>query len=197
MPLLDWAARYRAGDTPWDLGGPHPELVALFEGSGSGLGHFVAPSRAYVPGCGRGHDAIALARNGWSVTAIDVVQDLQTAFPQDFHRSGGRFAVADALQWSDVPFDLLWEHTFFCALPPDQRPHYGRMARRLVKPGGWLLSVVFPVGKQDGAGPPWDMSAAALAEALGTSFRLVEDRPAEHPGAWRPWAERWAGFQRV
>ncbi|MEL6712741.1 MAG: hypothetical protein AAFP86_03160, partial [Planctomycetota bacterium] len=63
---VDWADRYRAGDTPWDIGGPHPELSIRLQD-----GRLAPPepgeSRALVPGAGRGHDAIALARRGWQV----------------------------------------------------------------------------------------------------------------------------------
>lgn len=191
-PESDWAARYAAANTPWDLGGPHPELAARLDRLVP-LGGTAGPGRACVPGCGRGHDARLLAAAGWEVTAVDVVPELQRFFPPEFH---GRFLATDALALIAPPFDLLWEHTFFCALEPEQRPRYGAMARRLLRPGGLLAALVFPVGKEPGQGPPYAMSTAALAEALGPEFRLLRDHAARHPGPGRLWGERWAEFQR-
>jgi SAM-dependent methyltransferase len=60
-----WQARYDTADTPWDLGEPAPALLEWLK-MNPGQGR-----RALVPGCGRGHDALALAQAGWGVVAVD------------------------------------------------------------------------------------------------------------------------------
>ncbi len=96
----------------------------------------------------------------------------------------------------DEPFDMLFDHTFFCALHPEDRPAFGDMARRLVGPGGLVCSIVFPAGKElDAGGPPWGMSAADLSEALGNEFEEVEVTPVAHCGH-PSWSEYWAVFTR-
>ena len=72
----DWAARYEEEHTPWDLGAPHPALAAELEKDLLGRRRCGHDARAFVPGCGRGHDALALAKAGWVVTAMDMVRDL-------------------------------------------------------------------------------------------------------------------------
>lgn len=191
---MDWAARYATGDTPWDLGGPHPELTARLAALGPGLGRFAAPGRVYVPGCGRGHDAIALARAGWEVTAVDLVSGLQAAFPADVR---AMFRADDALAHAAVPFDFLWEHTFFCALAPERRKDYGAMARRLLRPGGFLIALAFPLDKMDGGGPPFRMTVEDVSGALGPGFRLWVNQQVFHNGSGRIWSSRWAEWERV
>ncbi|MDP6850767.1 MAG: hypothetical protein QF524_07495, partial [Planctomycetota bacterium] len=111
-----WSSRYRDNNTPWDKGGPHPELLAkLNEGSKEVM---APPSggRALVPGCGRGWDALALAKQGWNVLAVDLVEALKPQLQPALKKAGGRFKVADALAIDEGPFNLIFEHTFYCAL---------------------------------------------------------------------------------
>ncbi|MHC4822112.1 MAG: hypothetical protein ACYTDX_10385, partial [Planctomycetota bacterium] len=73
----DWGARYESGETPWDKGAAHPELVRRLEIDGLGCRTYGHGARAFVPGCGRGWDAEALARAGWEVTGMDFVPELK------------------------------------------------------------------------------------------------------------------------
>lgn len=180
----DWNARYTDADTPWDLGAAHPELVRRVPELGD-------PGRAFVGGAGRAHDALTLARHGWEVIATDWAPDAADA-AAELERLGSKYVVTDSLAFDDGPFDLIFEHTFFCALDPRQRPAYGAMANRLLAPGGRLAAVVFPVGKREAAGgPPWGISTAMLSSALGARFRLVTDEPVTRRGR-SVWEERWA-----
>jgi SAM-dependent methyltransferase len=60
----EWDARYSEGDGAMWSGRPNGRLVAEVAG--------LTPGRALDVGCGEGADAIWLARNGWTVTAIDI-----------------------------------------------------------------------------------------------------------------------------
>ncbi len=155
--------------------------------------------RVYVPGCGRGHDALALARAGWIVTAVDLVAALRPLVGPRLEVLGGHFVAGDALEFlARPPFEAIWEHTFFCSLPLEERPRYGEMARRLLAVRGRLYALVFPVDRPlEEGGPPWRTTVADLQEALGPAFRLVLDRPVAHPAPGRAWTERWAVFERL
>ncbi len=185
----DWRIRYVSGSTPWDLGKPHPELLTRIPALGP-------PGRALVPGAGRGHDARALADAGWEVVAIELVPDLEAELAAAVGPAGSA-VIGDALTWEPPdPVDLVFDHTFFCALPPRRRPQFGRWAEAVVRPGGRVVSVVFPHGRDLAAGgPPYGMSARDLGAALGDGFALVEDAPAIHPRG-RGWQTRWAEFVR-
>lgn len=187
-----WDDHYRNLETPWDLGVPQPLLIEALAGPLAGGGI------ALVPGCGRGYDAEALARAGWSTLGVDLSSHaLEFAIA---HHPTARFVEGDALEPAWVleqlggPADLVWDHTFFCALSPALRPGFGELCEAVVRPGGLVASAVFPIGRDlaDG-GPPYGMRVEDLDEvlegfdrvSLGPELRL-ERRPwAYRLGLWR------------
>ncbi|HTF90790.1 MAG TPA: methyltransferase domain-containing protein [Planctomycetota bacterium] len=193
----EWSARYVSGDSPWDLGAPHPELVMrIAEGL---VPADAAHRRALVPGCGRGHDALALARAGWLVTAIDFVDPTAGELGRELEALGGRLLIENALEHSpDRACDLFFEHTFFCAIDPSLRGRWGELVRRSLAPGGSLCALVFPVGKpaSDG-GPPYGMTPADMVSALGEPTAIAVDEPVRQGIARRSWPERWAVLRRA
>lgn len=134
-----WETRYRRGDAPWNRGAPSPALEEA-------LLRLPPPGRALVPGCGHGHDARLLAEHGWQVVGIDFAP---TAIAAAQSLGGGPLVEYEEADFLALPekfagtFDLVWEHTCFCAIPPERRPHYVRSAYRALKPGGKLLGVFF------------------------------------------------------
>lgn len=109
----------------------------------------------------------------------------------------GEVVISDVFEFRPRrPADLVFDHTFFCAISPDLRPGFGWWARDVVAPGGRLVSVVFPLGRpRSDGGPPFGMSVADLSSSLGGEFALVVDEPAAEPGR-RSWPTRWAEFLR-
>jgi SAM-dependent methyltransferase len=196
-PAFDWSARYRGGDTPWDHGRAHPELERRLA-----VGELEPPrrgeSRALVPGSGRGHDAVALARAGWRVTAIDSAPEVAAHASAALGGLGGRFELADALEHrTREPYELVFEHTFLCALPPAARPRWAALVERVLAPGGRLAVLVFPAGKElASGGPPWGFAAGDVAALVGSRFRLLADEIARARFESRQWPERWACFER-
>ena len=191
---MDWSERYALGTTPWDMGRPHPELARRL--ASAELAASRRPS-VLVPGCGNGHDARLLAESGCLVTALDLVSGLSAVVARSLEPYGGRFIAADALTYR-APHDVLFEHTFFCALPLEQRTRYGEMAAACVVPGGALHAVVFPANKPaELGGPPYGMTTEALAAALGSRFDLVSDTAVAPVEGRDQWTTRWATFQRV
>lgn len=189
-----WSIRYAMSQTPWDLGEAHAELVArLSADPGLGLG---SPGRVLVPGCGSGHDAGALAEHGWEVTALDFASSARGLVEEKL-AGRGRFLLGDLFEYRpDQPFDLVFDHTCFCAIDPDRRSAYGRSASTWLGPGGRLISIVFPMGKPvEHGGPPHAMSTDDLRVALGDKFALVDDDEADCSG--RRWLTKWAVFDRV
>ena len=117
----DWQRHYDENDLGWDLGEVAPPFVSLLES------YTITPGKTLVPGCGRGHEVIFLAENGFDVTGVDyskgavnhlnsVIQERQLS-SQILHLD---FFTLDSTH--DGLYDLLIEHTFFCAISPIQRP---------------------------------------------------------------------------
>lgn len=171
---MDWNERYRAGDSPWDKGRAHPLLTAgnLFPADFSG--------RILVPGCGRGWDVEELARHCPQAEIIGI--DLSSIAVDDAAarlsgRGGIRFLTgdffdADRLLAQIGGVDALWEHTCFCAIPPDRRADYAASAAKLLRPGGQLIGVFFLHLDDGGSGPPWNCPEEELGRLFGPEFTV-------------------------
>ena len=133
-----WDERYSAESRVWS-GNPNVQLVSDTADLATGA--------ALDAGAGEGADALWLARQGWTVTAVDIS-------PVALNRGAAQAAeagtdVADRIQW--VPADLTtWApppatydlvSAQFLQLPAEQRiPLFARLAAS-VAPGGTLLIV--------------------------------------------------------
>jgi len=196
---VDWAQHYADGDTPWDHGVEHPELAARL-----GAGELTVPApgaRALVPGCGRGHDALALARIGWTVTALDQVAALEGVVNSKLHPLGGEYQLGDALAWTsasgEAEVDLVFDHTFLCAIDPEQRPRFADLVLRNLRQGGQLVCLLYPVGKlREAGGPPHSLDVEQVGALFGDSLELVEHSPVVHSIETREHVERWGRFVR-
>jgi SAM-dependent methyltransferase len=196
-PCFDWRGRYEEDHTPWDLGGTHPGLaqwMSLNPANGRS---------AMVPGCGRGHDALALALAGWRVDALDIVDLAGETLRGEFVQRDGRFLVTNVLDFDPEGergrgrFDLVFEHTIFCAISPEQRAVFGVNMARCLKPGGLLLSLLFPTNKPAAeGGPPFRATPDELSAALGDDFELLGDEPHKPTSGGRKWAERSVLYRR-
>jgi SAM-dependent methyltransferase len=173
-----WRERWEQGRTPWDCGCAHPLLVHLAPRLPAG--------RALVPGCGSGYDVIALAKEGPSrrVVGLDLstlackrgeaLRDEAGLSPEQVQFIEDDFFTFDAGE----SFNLVYDYTFFCALPPSMRGQWADRMAQLVKPGGTLFTLMFPVrdsGTGAEGGPPFSVSQEAYASVLEPAgFTLLE-----------------------
>ena len=172
-----WSHFWREGVTPWDLNGPHPELVARIRDLG-------APGRAYIPGCGRGHDAAFLNQQGWQITAVDMAPEVEQHLAFEPNDRDRRFLLGDAFEaFGGARFDLWWDHTFFCAIPPARRGDWGRAVLKALEKGGLLGALIFPFGNAlEEGGPPFGMTLDDMLAQLGSRASVLVDEGAGHPG---------------
>ena len=167
----DWESYYQADDLMWDHGEASPGLVDFLSAVGANL----PLGQALVPGCGRGHDACALAKAGWRVTGLDIAP---SAVPLAKRLAKGEsleidYRVGDFLD--DAPhqaFDLVFEHTLFCAIPPGRRGDYAKALRGWLKPGGCYLAVNYMITEDNGE-PPFSTTETELDQWFGGSFELL------------------------
>jgi methyl halide transferase len=189
-----WEAAWAEGITPWDSGGHVPVLDALLAPAGAGGGGGggspngdpaafspapLAAGPVLVPGAGAAYDAIAFARAGRAVTAVDIAPTAVAAARRvaEADAAGAAALAAGRLRLAQADFfalqpgaawGVIFDHTFLCALPPDLWPAWADAVTRLVRPDGELVSVLFPIGDHAG-GPPY-------ALAPGTVRGLLEPR---------------------
>lgn len=174
-----WDGLYATGADGWEMGRPHPSLAHVLETAPPPLG------RVAVPGCGRGHDARLLARAGHEVVGVDF-SPAAVAQARALARQEATPVTFEARDVFDLPrthagaFDGVWEYTCFCAIDPRRRQEYVDVLARILRPGGWLLAVFFPV-RSGGGGPPHPMTRAELRRRLAPHFRIERAGPPPRP----------------
>ena len=119
--------------SPWDIGGPRPELVHLVR---SGR---LAPCRAIDLGCGSGENVIYLAQQGFSATGVDIAPRAIARARRSGRAAGvsPMFLVGDVTNLTGVegPFDLLVDNGCFHSLfRSAARQSYVRTVMRLSRP---------------------------------------------------------------
>lgn len=167
-----WNTRYENSRTPWDLGGVPAALtrhLAAHPGHGA---------RVLIPGCGSGYEVRAFAEAGYDVTAVDFSPPaVERARALVGPRLADTVIEGDFFkhEFAGAPFDLVYERTFLCALPPDRWREIVRRTAVLLKPGGTLVGIYFFGEKDDG--PPFGLEAQEPATLFDAEFLLVDDRP--------------------
>jgi SAM-dependent methyltransferase len=171
-----WEVRYEARDTGWDLGAPAPPLVEYFESGRAPK----PPQRVLVPGCGRGNDALYLAKLGYDVVAVDFAKQAVDAVrrrrrDQWIPAERCRTLRADVLR---LParlagaFDIVVEHTCFCAIDPSGRDDYARMAAAVLVPGGSFVGLLYPF-RAESPGPPFPVSEEEVQNRFAEDFEIL------------------------
>ncbi|KAI8465047.1 MAG: S-adenosyl-L-methionine-dependent methyltransferase [Monoraphidium minutum] len=189
----------------FDLGCATPILERLLAGGTLGP----MKGKAWlVPGCGRGYDVVAAAAAGAAAVGLDLSQ---TAVREaEGHRDAAappgaaaraKFVAGDFFAHEDPsgPYDFGWDYTFLCALHPSMRKGWAAAWARHLRPGGQLLTMVYPVDSSRDAntGPPWPVTPELYKELLlSAGFELIELAPipqnqshAKRVG--REWLGRW------
>lgn len=172
-----WDSRYHRRQTPWDLGGPTPVFERLIRAGTIPRGHLL------VPGAGRGYDAIAFARAGYRVTTLDLSPLASGELRAAAEAAGVELdvRVADFFALDEpAEYDAVLEYTFYCAIAPGLRTAYRDRMARLIKPGGVLFGLFFPLKAPDPDGPPFEVSVDEVKRSFEGTFELLcEEFPAE------------------
>jgi thiopurine S-methyltransferase len=162
-----WEERYREGQTGWDIGYPAPALTAYIDQLQD------KSLRILVPGAGRGYEAAYLWHKGFhDLTVLDIAaQPLQAVREKAPGLPEQALVQSDFFDWVGGPFDLILEHTFFCALPPERRPDYARAMHGLLREGGKIAGLLFDFPLAE-SGPPFGGSEAEYRELFRPFFQI-------------------------
>jgi SAM-dependent methyltransferase len=132
-------------------------------------------SKVLVIGCGSGHDAAFFARQGHLVTGVDFSPEAIRRANELYGKIENlSFIQADAFNLPEAwtgRFDLVFEHTCYCAVDPQRRDELARAWRRVLMPQGRLLAVLFVMEKRDG--PPWGGNEWEVRERLRKGFNFL------------------------
>ncbi|KIJ95291.1 hypothetical protein K443DRAFT_683129 [Laccaria amethystina LaAM-08-1] len=202
--LSTWDLAWRENVTPWDAGDVQPSLKEAVESSGI---EFPREGRALVPGCGSGYDVFyfasvlgydSLGLDG-AQTAFDVANKLRELQPASL-ASKTEFRIEDFFKFKvsdEERFDIVLDHTFFVAIPPYLRISWGRQMAALVKPGGYLITLVYPIDEFIESGPPYFVRPEHYLEPLGSDFVKVLDKIPEKSSPNHVGRERLVVWRRV
>jgi SAM-dependent methyltransferase len=184
-----WDTRYRDGVTPWDAGRVPPRLARW-------LAAQPTARRVLVPGCGSGYEVRAFAEHGDDVLGIDFSDAAIDAARCTLGKLAERVRKADFFTLDAPPFEVVYERTFLCALPPRSRMRWARRIAELAQAGGFLAGF-FYYGEGE-RGPPFGITAPELHALLDPAFALLEDGavPAAQSVPVLAGKERWQVWKR-
>ena len=167
----DWQRHYDEDDLGWDLGHVAPPFVDLLDSN------IISPCKTLVPGCGRGHEVIFLAENGFDLTAVDysigAVNHLNSVILE--RKLNIRVLNLDFFELDSTHnrlYDLLIEQTFFCAISPSQRLLYVETVARILQKGGMMAGLFYHTGQE--GGPPFNTTRQDIIKHFSGLFEIRE-----------------------
>ena len=165
-----WDEMYLEAEVPrFDLEKPAPALMDL-------LDRLKLPKmRIAVLGAGPGHDAAHFAERGHLVTAFDFSEQACSQLRKLYgHIQNLTILQMDVLKMPheyDRQFDLVFEHTCYCAIDPADRNKLVHVWNRILTERGQLLGVFFSMDKI--GGPPYGGSEWEVRQRLQKSYQFV------------------------
>ena len=166
-----WSEKYRQHETGWDLGGVSPPLKAYIDQLEN------KDLSILIPGAGNAYEAAYLFEQGFQqVTVLDFAREPLENFAKrvpEFPKSG---LVQKDFFDHNGQYDLILEQTFFCALDPSLRVDYIDHMRRLLKPGGKLVGLLFDF-QLSSDGPPFGGSEDAYTIDFKKRFHMKTIAP--------------------
>ncbi len=191
--LRAMSERYASGETPWDTGVPSSELTrAIEEGSLQG--------RTFLElGCGSGTNAIELARRGYSVTAVDLVEQAIVRAKEKARRAEVEvdFRAGDLTRMDlGGPYDCLFDSGLYHGIRNRDLSGFVSTLTRVTRPGTRWLSIAGNAKEPLPNGPPV-VSEDEFRTELGGLFNILrvrefrmDLRPDLQPLAWSILMER-------
>lgn len=179
--------RYATQTAPWDTGRPSTELIRVIEaGKFPGL-------TVLEMGCGTGTNAIELARRGYRVTAVDLVESAVEKGRDKSAQAGVQvdFRVGDLTEVKlGGPFDCLFDLGVYHGIRDRDLSGFRATLERVSRPGTLWLSLAGNAKEIAPQGPPVVTEAEFRGE-LEPLFRILEVnefrfdlRPDFQPLAW-------------
>jgi SAM-dependent methyltransferase len=166
-----WEEKYKANQTNWDTKIANPVFKELLDNS-----EIIKPGKMLIVGCGRGYDAILAAEKGYQVTAIDfssiaINYAKQLAIQREVNID---FLIEDIFTLNNdykESFDFVYEYTTYCAINPERRKEFAKKISSLIKKGGRLITILFPVDKREG-GPPFSINVQEFHKNFSEFLQL-------------------------
>ncbi|KAJ3066278.1 hypothetical protein HDU98_010407 [Podochytrium sp. JEL0797] len=180
-----WESAWSNNRTGWDLGSATPALVSILRSHHDSLFPSTQTThRVLIPGVGRGYDLVAFAQKpGVHVVGLDISETGIAEARKELAKANLSTDRAEALLINffevkpDELFNVVFDHTFLCAIHPSQRPAWSAQMAALTAPNGHLICLMFPLRDPDERGPPFALSEEIYDDLLSDNFEklLVRD----------------------
>jgi len=163
-----WHKRWENSETGWDLGAATPPIAAYIDQLEN------RELKILVPGSGNGYEVEYLWKKGFknvyiadiSPLPLELFRKRVSDFPESQIICGDFFEIADQ-------FDIIFEHTFFCALSPNMRADYVKKMHELLAPTGRLVGLLFTFPLTE-KGPPFGGSQEEYQELFSALFEIKQ-----------------------
>jgi SAM-dependent methyltransferase len=169
-----WNKKYRNNKTGWDIGAiatPIKEYIDQLDSKNLTI---------LIPGSGNSWEAEYLFQNQFMNTnVIDISKLAIKRFTKRFPQFPSKNIFEQNFFDHTQEYDLIVEHTFFCALTPNLRSDYVKKMHLLLKPQGKLVGLLFdrPLNKDH---PPFGGSLAEYWELFEPYFQIKKMEPAKN-----------------
>ncbi|SFG69927.1 Thiopurine S-methyltransferase (TPMT) [Desulfotomaculum arcticum] len=176
--------RYKAGDTPWDIGKPDFNLIQ------TATTMDIKPCKALDIGCGTGNNSIWLSQKNFDVIGIDTSEIAIQKAIEEASKANVKctFIVIDFLinKIEGGPFGFAFDRGCFHSLNSDEerKSFAENVAAYLEKDGLWLSIVGNADEQRDGPGPP-QRTAKDIINSVEPYFEILS-LVSSHFGSNRP-----------
>ncbi len=161
-----WEERYVNNETGWNIGYPSTPIKAYIDQLKD------KSLKILIPGAGNSYEAEYLWKLGFkNVFIVDFAKQPLTNFKNrvsDFPED--QLIHLDYFELNNS-FDLILEHTFFCALNPILRAKYVDKMDQLLKPNGKLIGLFFNFELTE-SGPPFGGSEPEYKSLFEDKFQI-------------------------
>ena len=190
-----WEDLYQTNYDKWDL----REATPIFKK----LANELPLGRVCIIGCGRGYDAIEFAKKGFQVTAVDFAPSAISSLKNmanlmDVSLEIIRKDIFDLLPEYHNSFDYVLEQTCFCAIHPSRREEYEITVKGILKMGGHLVGLWFPLDKDFAEeGPPYGTSIEEVKSTFDSGWEIIKEEFSEYSIKPRKGREKLVVFKRI
>jgi len=175
---------YAEGTPPWQIDRAQAEVLRLIEQAA-----FVSP--VLDIGCGTGDNAIALARAGYRVVGLDVVEEAlrrarkKAATEKLIHPP--EFVLGDALRLGDsgLEVETILDCALFHTFSDEEQAVYVQGLAEVLFPGGKLHLLCFSELETRPPGPR-RLGLAQIMSAFGSAWEVLESVRCRYEDRVRP-----------
>lgn len=162
-----WDNQYQNNTIGWDLGEISPPIKSYIDTL------IKKDIRILIPGCGNTYEAEYLLQKGFTnITVIDIAPTLIKKLQDKFSLNENiKVILADFFEHNEQ-YDVIFEQTFFCALPPGLRQKYVYKMHQLLHNGGLLVGLLF--NRTFETNPPFGGSKSEYEILFKDAFTFIQ-----------------------